>query len=179
MTQPNLLERAREGNAQAIATLMNRHLQTKGITAKATLKDSRLQVMLESPQVPDEQAMVAFVRNGMMNLDIKSLRQVRVYGRQTGEDIPAWTQEFTLETTSIFNTPPKSLPQVPPPPLRIPPPPVLNSDDPSFDLASLITDDDSDFDLSGLVNEISASLLPSPPQVPTPSATPIITPYVW
>lgn len=178
MTQSNLLERARAGNAQAIATLMNRHLQTKRITAKATLKDGHLQVMLESAQVPDEQALVAFVRNGMINLGTESIRRVRVYGRETGNDFPAWTQEFTLETTSHTQTPPSSLPQVPPPPLRVPSLPVPNSDDPNFDLASLITGDDSDFDLSGLVNELSASPLQSPPQVPTPSATPVITPYV-
>jgi hypothetical protein len=31
-TQPNLLELAKQGNAHAIAALMNRQLQPKGIT---------------------------------------------------------------------------------------------------------------------------------------------------
>ncbi|WP_242063438.1 hypothetical protein [Nostoc sp. FACHB-892] len=40
MTQPNLLELAKQGDAQAIASLMNRQLQPKGITAKVALKDA-------------------------------------------------------------------------------------------------------------------------------------------
>ncbi|MCT7967037.1 hypothetical protein NG799_11885 [Laspinema sp. D1] len=52
MNQPNLLELAKQGDAKAIATLMNRKLQPKGITAKASMKNDCLQIMLESAQVP-------------------------------------------------------------------------------------------------------------------------------
>ena len=50
-TQPNLLELAKQGNPKAIATLMNRQLQPKSITAKAALKEGCLQIMLESAQL--------------------------------------------------------------------------------------------------------------------------------
>jgi hypothetical protein len=52
-TQPNLLELAKQGNAKAIATLINRQLQPKGITAKAAFKDGCLQIMLESAHISD------------------------------------------------------------------------------------------------------------------------------
>jgi len=161
MTQPNLLELAKQGNANAIATLINRQLQPKGISAKAEVKNGCLQIMLESAQVPKEQAMVAFVRKGMMGLGTSSIKKVRVYGRQIGEDFPAWTQEFLLGT---------KLPSPAPLSTRVPPP-VSNSDDPNVDLASLISGDDSDFDVSKLVNE----LYPSPPSTPvvtTPASQP-------
>lgn len=45
MTEPSILELARQGDANAIATLMNRQLQSKDITAKVVLKDSCLQVI--------------------------------------------------------------------------------------------------------------------------------------
>lgn len=61
MAQQNDLELAKQGNPHAIAALMNRQLQPKGITAKATLKDGCLQIMLESTQVPDQQALVSFM----------------------------------------------------------------------------------------------------------------------
>lgn len=96
MTQSNLLELAKQGDAQAIAALMNRQMQPKGITAKAALKDGCLQIMLESAQVPDQQALVGFVRRGITGLGAESIERVRVYGRQTGEEIPAWSQEFDL-----------------------------------------------------------------------------------
>jgi hypothetical protein len=53
MTQPDLLALAKQGNPKAIAALLNRSLQAKGITAKAKLKENGyLQVMLESSQIP-------------------------------------------------------------------------------------------------------------------------------
>ena len=113
-TQPNLLKLAKQGNPKAIAALMNRQLHTKGITAKTQVKNGCLQIMLESAQVPKEQAMVAFVHKGMMSLGAKSIQSVRVYGRQTGEEFPAWTQEFTLETKPLSPPPGRPLQQASP-----------------------------------------------------------------
>lgn len=96
MTQPNLLELAKQGNARAIATLMNRQLQAKRITAKASLKEGCLKVMLESQQVPPQEASVTFVRYGLTNLKPASIEKVKVYGRKTGENNPAWSEEFEL-----------------------------------------------------------------------------------
>ncbi len=94
--QPNLLKLAKQGNAQAIATLINRQLQRKSITAKAALKNGCLQVMLESAQAPNQQSLVAFVRKGITSLGAASIERVMVYGRQTGEEFPAWSEEFEL-----------------------------------------------------------------------------------
>ncbi len=51
-----------------LASLMNRQLQPKGITVKVALKDSCLQVMLESAQAPNQQALIAFIRKGITGL---------------------------------------------------------------------------------------------------------------
>lgn len=61
MTQANILELAKQGDVKAIAALMNRQLQPKGITAKVAMNDSCLQIMLESDQLPDQQTLVAWV----------------------------------------------------------------------------------------------------------------------
>jgi hypothetical protein len=104
MTQPNLLELAKQGNARAIATLMNRQLQAKNITAQATLKEGCLQVMLESQQVPDQETSVTFVRYGLTNLKPASIQKVKVYGRKTGENTPAWSEEFYLTNKPNIST---------------------------------------------------------------------------
>ena len=95
-TQSNLIELARQGNAKAIATLMNRQLQSRGITAKATLKDGCLQVILESAQVPNQEALVEFIRKGVIGLQTASIQRVKLYGWQIAGEIPAWQQEFEL-----------------------------------------------------------------------------------
>jgi hypothetical protein len=94
--QPSLLELAKQGNAKAIAALMNRQLQPKGITAKVAVKDGYLQIMLESVQVPNQQALVAFVHKGITGLGAASIKKVKVYGCQAGSAMPAWRQEFEL-----------------------------------------------------------------------------------
>jgi hypothetical protein len=102
-TQPNLLELAKQGNAKAIATLINRQLQPKGITAKAAFKDGCLQIMLEAAQVPNQQALVAFVRKGITSLGAESIEKVKVYGRQKGEDFPTWSEEVELVQPNPFD----------------------------------------------------------------------------
>ncbi|MCY7285046.1 MAG: DUF4429 domain-containing protein, partial [Cyanobacteria bacterium CAN_BIN43] len=95
-SQPSLLELAKQGDVKAITALINRQLEPKGITAKVSLKESVLQVMLEGDQVPDQQALVAFIRKGLTGLAVKAIQKVKVYGRQTGEDFPTWNQDFRL-----------------------------------------------------------------------------------
>ena len=95
MTQPNILELARQGDVQAIASLINRQLQPKDITAKVALREGCLQVMLESTQVPDQQMML-LIRKGITGLGTTSIERVKVYGRQIGEEFPAWSKEFEI-----------------------------------------------------------------------------------
>jgi hypothetical protein len=96
MTQPNILELAKQGDAKAIALLLNRQLKAKGITAAASLKDGCLQVMLEAMEVPSQQVMSAWVGKLIAGLGAASIEKVKVYGRQTGAKVPAWSQEFEV-----------------------------------------------------------------------------------
>lgn len=96
ISKPNILQLAKQGDSKAIAALMNRSLQPKGITAKVALKDGCLQVMLESAQVPNQQSLVAFVENGITRLDTSLIERIKVYGRRSGEKFAAWHQELEL-----------------------------------------------------------------------------------
>ena len=96
-TPPNLLELAKQGDAKAIASLMNQKLQPDGISAKASQKNDCLKVVLEAAKVPNQQALVAFVLAEMIGLEVKSIRTVKVYGLQQNTFDFAWHQEFKLE----------------------------------------------------------------------------------
>lgn len=96
-SQPNPLELAKQGDPEAIATLMNRTLQPKGITAKAILQNRCLEVSLESSsQIPEKQTSSSFVRSGLIRLKPQCIERVKIYGKQTGKDIPSWTTEFEI-----------------------------------------------------------------------------------
>ncbi|MGE5655177.1 MAG: GUN4 domain-containing protein [Actinomycetota bacterium] len=93
---PNLQQLAKQGNPKAIATLLNRSFQPKGITVKAAVKNGCLQLMLEATQIPPKQPYVDSLRKGLTILMPTAIQKVRVYGKQVGEDVPEWLEEFEL-----------------------------------------------------------------------------------
>lgn len=100
MTQPTLLELAKQGNPKAIATLISRSLKAQGITAKVGVKGDCLRVMLEAKQVPNEQALVQVLRQGLTKLEPVSIKTVQVSGKQVGTSSPAWIRDFKLVVNS-------------------------------------------------------------------------------
>jgi hypothetical protein len=95
MTQQDIRELAKQGNPKALAILINQSLKPKDITAKVGVKNDCLQILLESAEVPDQEAMISFIRNGLIKLEV-SINNIKVYGRQIGEENPAWNQTFEL-----------------------------------------------------------------------------------
>jgi hypothetical protein len=96
MTEQNLLKLAKQGNPKAIAAMLNQSLKSKNITAKVNLKDDCLHVLVESAQLPKQQTLVSFIRKGLIQLEAESIKTVKVYGRQTGEESPAWNETFEI-----------------------------------------------------------------------------------
>jgi hypothetical protein len=72
-TQPDVAESAQQGNPKVIAALMSRTLKPKGIDVKAFVKGNRLNIFLESAEVPPKQALVGFTRKGIEGLGIQAL----------------------------------------------------------------------------------------------------------
>lgn len=99
MTQPNLLELAKRGHIKAIETLLNRSLKNVYISAKASIKDDCLYLILESDRDVrniNKSKIVEFVNKKVTEMQSEIINTVKVYGRQIGEDLPVWIQEFKL-----------------------------------------------------------------------------------
>jgi Holliday junction resolvasome RuvABC ATP-dependent DNA helicase subunit len=79
-----------------ISAALARSLQTRAITAKATLKGDCLQIMFESTETLNPRTLAVFVRKVLQHLKISHIRRLQLHGRRPGEDLPAWSQEFTL-----------------------------------------------------------------------------------
>jgi hypothetical protein len=103
MTNPqsNLVELAKQGNTKAIAALINRRLQPKGITTKAALNNGCLQILLEATQTPDQQTLTAFILKGLRGLKIASIQKVKIYARRRGEEKMVWSQEVVVLRDSL------------------------------------------------------------------------------
>ena len=103
MTQPHILELAKQGDPNAIATLMNQSLKPRGMTARVGRQEKVLEVVLEAERVPNREALTAFVQKGIDNLGVESIRSMRIIGQQVGATFPAWMQELHLANEFYSN----------------------------------------------------------------------------
>jgi len=92
-----LKQQAQNGDPQAIATLMNRSFNRRGVTASVTTKGNCLQVLLESSLVPSQSTFVSMIWMGLHKLEIPNIHTLEIYGKQLGNEIPSWSQKVTLD----------------------------------------------------------------------------------
>lgn len=101
MTQPNLIELAKQGDPQAIATLMNQTLEPKGVVAKTVLEDHCLHVFLSAARALNAETLVVFIQRGIQRLEVASIQRVQVYGQRFDGDQPDWVEAFVLPRSPI------------------------------------------------------------------------------
>ncbi|NEO97984.1 MAG: hypothetical protein F6K58_04640 [Symploca sp. SIO2E9] len=104
MLQKSILKLAKQGHPKAIAVLVNYSLVSHNIKAKVQLREGCLHLLLESAQVPNQKALVAFIRKGMMSLSPESIKTVKIYGRNFGADSPVWYQIIELRNNVASTT---------------------------------------------------------------------------
>lgn len=113
MTRRNALKLARQGDARAIAILMNQSLRTKGITVDATFNEGCLWIVLEGNPTPRQRDMVRFVYSGITRLNIPSLKLVRIYGVRSGQPAPVWSEDIIFGSGRSESSPSKFSGSVP------------------------------------------------------------------
>jgi hypothetical protein len=96
VSQSDVVTLARQGDPDAIATLMNRALRSQQITVKAVRRDQHLYVILTAQQLPDQSACVRVVQNGMLRLAATAIQLVTIAGQQLNQDDPSWFETLTL-----------------------------------------------------------------------------------
>lgn len=98
MTPSNLLELAKQGDARAIAQLINQSLQPNGITATATVKNGCLEVILEAELLPKQKILANFIYQGTLSLKAESITSLVVSGKKFSHASPSWSQTFDLSS---------------------------------------------------------------------------------
>lgn len=81
---------------KAIANLLNQSFSAKGITAKAAIKEDSLQILVTAATTPPQMEAIATIIDVITGLQLESIKSVKVYGLQTGDEIPDWHQEFSV-----------------------------------------------------------------------------------
>lgn len=104
MSQQDIVNLAKEGDAKAIAYLLAQALQSFGVTAKASRENNTLHLLLEGEKLPAQDACIRVAVKGLQRLQPNHIYSLTIYGRQNGEEWPAWTQN--VELTKPLNSPP-------------------------------------------------------------------------
>ncbi len=143
MTQNPLVEKAKQGDVNAIASLMNRLLKSQAMLANVERDGDRLEILIESDlrslddevRIPNRQVLVGMIKKWFITLDVKTVSSIIVSWQQTGFEEPAWTEEIYLVEQADRNisenggiAEPVRSPRIPPLPV-FPPKAMLERND--------------------------------------------------
>lgn len=92
-----LLDRARQGDAQAIAHLLSQSLADQGIVAQGQWQGDQLQLTLEAHTAIPQPSVVSHIQRGLQRLGIVyPVESVQVTARQVGAPTADWQASFGL-----------------------------------------------------------------------------------
>ncbi len=120
LPQPDWLQLAKQGDAQAIAKLVERSLPASSVQVYATLQHDCLHLLLEASPLPTQQALSLQVHKILLDLDSPLIHQVHLRAKQRYTSACLWSERFRVDERS-------EAPSDQPPPL---PSPSANLSDP-------------------------------------------------
>ncbi|WP_299486587.1 hypothetical protein [Acaryochloris sp. IP29b_bin.137] len=98
--QTKILKLAQQGNQQAIAVVLNRHLMPKGAHIKVKHKDNCLQILLHTPQKAQQSTLIQMLREQLMMLRPAGFIFVKVYNPHPGKKTASLIHEFSLDSAT-------------------------------------------------------------------------------
>lgn len=92
------LKRAKAGDPQAIAALLNQSLHPRGVTARAIVRDSTLRIMLDAQALPKQAQLVPHLEKALQNLSPQGIETISISGFQSGLSRPTWIHHFQISS---------------------------------------------------------------------------------
>ncbi|UBF26315.1 hypothetical protein K9N68_33255 [Kovacikia minuta CCNUW1] len=97
---PELREWAAKGSLDAIQMLIHRAVAHKHITASVTLADRHLEVLLWSPQVPDQKVSVTLLCRELTTWNHPCFDTITIRGKAINTQNPAWIYDIDLNAAA-------------------------------------------------------------------------------
>jgi tetratricopeptide (TPR) repeat protein len=94
----SILDSAKQGNVEAIARIFNKQLNSKGITAKVSAKNTHLNILFEHATSLPKAKAVEFTKKIITNLGILKFQEIRIYGKLSDEEMPEWAEKIVLDS---------------------------------------------------------------------------------
>ncbi|MBD1860989.1 MULTISPECIES: CapA family protein [Trichocoleus] len=101
VSQPSVLELAREGNVRAIAYWLNSYLVPQGVYASIRpTRSNCLHITVEFDRIPERDRLVRFICHRLCQLNLDFIEGVRIAARFADESQTLWQQSVRLATSS-------------------------------------------------------------------------------
>lgn len=110
MSSSAVLAQAQQGDAVAIAQLMNEALQARGIEVHCDRQDDCLHLWLISPSVPAPTPTVTYLRRGLDRLQVTDIHSLQVYAYSPDGSVPGWGATVSLDVQEAINAFPIAAP---------------------------------------------------------------------
>ncbi|MGA1410954.1 MAG: hypothetical protein ACO37W_14610 [Prochlorotrichaceae cyanobacterium] len=105
MTQTNFLELAKTGEPRVIAGLLNRSLQSQGITTKATRRNNELHLLLEGENLEGhEESIVEYLDQALSRLQVPAM-SIHIYARFPGQEPVVWRHDLNYQGPAVSGLP--------------------------------------------------------------------------
>lgn len=102
-TKETVLARAKQGEPDAIALLMNRTLNQQNRHVRVLRQNAQLKLLVESAEAPPQAATVGWIEKGLAKLAIANIETATIYGKSKQSAKPTWQQ--TISLTVVAQTP--------------------------------------------------------------------------
>ncbi|MFQ3679902.1 MAG: hypothetical protein SNJ60_05285 [Pseudanabaenaceae cyanobacterium] len=96
MSTNDTLTRAKQGDADAIAALIDRSLRPKGIAVSAAYQGDCLEIVVRARQHPNRRILLSLVQRGMENLAPAQVERVELVACSSMDDSVFWRARFDL-----------------------------------------------------------------------------------
>ncbi|MGG6241578.1 type IV pilin-like G/H family protein [Nodosilinea sp. AN01ver1] len=97
MVAANPMELAKQGDADAIAALMNKALKSRGITVSGKATKGCLTIVAESKEAPDQTFLTDYLSKGVKSINPVSLERMVVQGKEIGQSKIVWRENVNLK----------------------------------------------------------------------------------
>ena len=112
MSENPLVEQAKQGDVNAIGSLMNRLLKSQGMLANVERLGDRLEILIESDlrslddemRIPKRPVLVGMIKKWFVTIEVKTVSSLKISWQQTGAEEPAWTEEIFLVEQEAHDT---------------------------------------------------------------------------
>lgn len=99
VNEQKILQLAKQGNLQAIAVMLNRHLISEGVHIKVKSNSRCLQILLKAPEGRNQSAVLQILQQQMTHLGTQAFDIVKVYTPQPGTQTANLLHSFELSST--------------------------------------------------------------------------------